>query len=222
MKRVFSLLASAAALLAVGVSMPDAAHASTYYLTQDGSSGGSLGGNLTIPGYGYVDVTTVGSDLQFDVELAPNWNVDAGGHHAVAFALATSGLTISGLNFPYSQTTAGAPFDNPGFSGPFNYAIDCIGLGNGQNACGTTRNNGDLATSLIFTVLNGGSLSLLKEGGVYITVDIYGTVNGTTGVVGAPDVNVVPLPAALPLFATGLGVMGLFGWRRKRKAEALA
>ena len=26
-----------------------------------------------------------------------------------------------------------------------------------------------------------------------------------------------PLPAALPLFATGLGAMGLFGWRRKRK-----
>jgi hypothetical protein len=27
----------------------------------------------------------------------------------------------------------------------------------------------------------------------------------------------VPLPAALPLFATGLGVLGLLGWRRKRK-----
>ena len=27
-----------------------------------------------------------------------------------------------------------------------------------------------------------------------------------------------PLPAALPLFATGLGVWGLLGWRRKRKA----
>ncbi len=27
-----------------------------------------------------------------------------------------------------------------------------------------------------------------------------------------------PLSASLPLFATGLGVMGLFGWRRKRKA----
>ena len=27
-----------------------------------------------------------------------------------------------------------------------------------------------------------------------------------------------PLPAALPLFATGLGAVGLFGWRRKRKA----
>ena len=31
-----------------------------------------------------------------------------------------------------------------------------------------------------------------------------------------------PLPAALPLFATGLGALGLFGWRRKRKAEAIA
>ena len=31
-----------------------------------------------------------------------------------------------------------------------------------------------------------------------------------------------PLPAALPLFATGLGVLGLLGWRGKKKATALA
>ena len=30
-----------------------------------------------------------------------------------------------------------------------------------------------------------------------------------------------PLPAALPLFATGLGVLGLLGWRRKRKAHGI-
>jgi hypothetical protein len=29
-----------------------------------------------------------------------------------------------------------------------------------------------------------------------------------------------PLPAALPLFASGLGALGLFGWRRKRKSAA--
>jgi hypothetical protein len=34
------------------------------------------------------------------------------------------------------------------------------------------------------------------------------------------DGVVTPLPAALPLFATGLGVLGLLGWRRKRKAQA--
>jgi hypothetical protein len=32
--------------------------------------------------------------------------------------------------------------------------------------------------------------------------------------------SAVPVPAALPLFATGLGALGLLGWRRKRKAAA--
>ena len=38
------------------------------------------------------------------------------------------------------------------------------------------------------------------------------------------DISVAqtPLPAALPLFASGLGALGLFSWRRKRKAAALA
>jgi hypothetical protein len=37
------------------------------------------------------------------------------------------------------------------------------------------------------------------------------------------EVTTTPLPAALPLFAIGLGAMGLLGWCRKRKnAAALA
>ena len=32
------------------------------------------------------------------------------------------------------------------------------------------------------------------------------------------DAVATPLPAALPLFATGLGALGLLGWRRKRKS----
>jgi hypothetical protein len=31
----------------------------------------------------------------------------------------------------------------------------------------------------------------------------------------------VPLPGALPLFATGLGVLGVLGWRRKKKAAVV-
>jgi hypothetical protein len=34
--------------------------------------------------------------------------------------------------------------------------------------------------------------------------------------------SATPLPAAFPLFATGLGLMGLLGWRRKRKGTAFA
>jgi hypothetical protein len=35
------------------------------------------------------------------------------------------------------------------------------------------------------------------------------------------NVTTTPLPATLPLFASGIGGLGLFGWRRKRKAQAV-
>ena len=35
-------------------------------------------------------------------------------------------------------------------------------------------------------------------------------------------VSSTPLPGALPLFVSGLGALGLLGWRRKKKAAALA
>jgi len=35
-----------------------------------------------------------------------------------------------------------------------------------------------------------------------------------------PPPSVIPLPAALPLYGTGLAIMGLIGWRRRRKALA--
>lgn len=36
------------------------------------------------------------------------------------------------------------------------------------------------------------------------------------------SVNPVPVPAALPLFGTGLALMGFIGWRRKRKMATAA
>ncbi len=33
-------------------------------------------------------------------------------------------------------------------------------------------------------------------------------------------ISTIPIPAALPLFGTGLAILGFVGWRRKRKAEA--
>jgi hypothetical protein len=40
--------------------------------------------------------------------------------------------------------------------------------------------------------------------------------------VGEAAVIATPLPATLPLSATGLGALGLLGWRRKRKGVAVA
>jgi hypothetical protein len=56
-----------------------------------------------------------------------------------------------------------------------------------------------------------------------------GCCSSSTGVaetgntqIGTAAVATTPLPAALPLFGAGLGLMGLLGWRRKRKAAAKA
>jgi hypothetical protein len=56
-----------------------------------------------------------------------------------------------------------------------------------------------------------------------INSDFSGFFVGTNDpVTFTPVTNTTPLPAALPLFASGLGALGLLGWRRKRKASALA
>ena len=80
------------------------------------------------------------------------------------------------------------------------------------------------------------SFNIYEDDGIYTPGPPYGC--GAVycligpGTVGAVDPFVAltsftltptPLPAALPLFATGLGALGLFGWRRKQKgATAIA
>jgi uncharacterized protein (TIGR03118 family) len=48
---------------------------------------------------------------------------------------------------------------------------------------------------------------------LYFADGINGELNGLIGALQTP------IPAALPLFATGLAGLGLLGWRRKRKAH---
>ena len=57
-------------------------------------------------------------------------------------------------------------------------------------------------------------------------LDTYTLMGNTAGVdgrmrltLGFESSTVVPIPATLPLFASGLGALGLLGWRRKRKAQ---
>ncbi len=49
-----------------------------------------------------------------------------------------------------------------------------------------------------------------------LTLDISQGIDNVVGSAATPGDT--PLPAALPLFATGLGAFGFLGWRRKKKA----
>ena len=59
--------------------------------------------------------------------------------------------------------------------------------------------------------------------GGYLVCGAFGCANSYSVIASSDIVGTVaatPLPAALPLFATGLAVTGLLGWRKKRKAAA--
>jgi hypothetical protein len=92
--------------------------------------------------------------------------------------------------------------------------------------------------SLIKTAVQGGGLYVfLAQGGVnmFTVTDINPSLgldpkNTTAFITGLTfvgsgnftgtqtPISATPLPAALPLFAAGLGMFGLFGWRRNRKS----
>jgi hypothetical protein len=71
-----------------------------------------------------------------------------------------------------------------------------------------------------------GSVSTFIPGGSALTPSVTVLYDGPSSdllsISGSLVTSPVPLPAALPLFATGLGGLGLLGWRRKRKAGAVA
>jgi hypothetical protein len=88
-------------------------------------------------------------------------------------------------------------------------------------------NAAGVITDVFFQADDGGTTYdfCLSDGQCYPHSFLYNWQSGQ--IAGGSDlsftlVTATPLPAALPLFATGLGALGLLGWRRKRKAAALA
>jgi hypothetical protein len=81
-----------------------------------------------------------------------------------------------------------------------------------------------------------GTIKLLESDGVTLsdvitfknlaTPSVVTTVGAGPLAVGGSEIvfqsdPITPLPGALPLFATGIVGLGLLGWRRKRKAQAV-
>jgi hypothetical protein len=143
----------------------------------------------------------------------------------------TAAYNLTNVSFSHNTSI-------PDFSGPpflvqtiYNGALTLSGGGNGIGGSYT-------GTFQLFNDTSGGTihadLTDLIGSGVLAGYTGFGTVDGTVafspilppnGFDGTFDVTVSatlsnPLPAALPLFASGLGALGLLGWHRKRKSVA--
>jgi hypothetical protein len=64
----------------------------------------------------------------------------------------------------------------------------------------------------------GSNTYFLSNDGPELSTGFYGSIDG----IKILPLEITPIPAALPLFTSGLGIFGLLGWRKKRKARAVA
>ncbi len=212
-------------------------HAVTVYVTYTGTVSSGVD-NLGL--FGPVNADLTGSaytaSYVFDVAFGQNnYNLQSatlnhiyGGSafsppHDVSPSMGAS-LTIAG----FSQFIGGSYFGSisgrndggvAGFAAQSNevasasadlyfYIFNSLGASSGLPAA--------IDSAFSYTVLPGDTaVGLFHTSGsnfIYLTPETL-TVSLT-----APGAT--PLPAALPLFASGLGGLGLLGWRRKRKAQA--
>jgi hypothetical protein len=116
-------------------------------------------------------------------------------------------------------------------------SVPIIGGGPSWSPLGSTYSGACFAAGCGYTGWVKSDFNILASGNYILALGVTNWIDtifdsglafaGIT-VAGNPIENVVdnvgatPLPTGIPLFATGLGLLGLLGWRRKRKNAALA
>jgi len=157
-----------------------------------------------------------------------NLGAQTGAYQITAMEIAaTSGATVGnieqfnilGAGFYTYPASLSLTLPTLSFSGDFtitslqeNLTTDVVSIG----FTSVDTSLGLVATGdLFFTA--GGDISTLNAQQPYFNYPF-----GEAPVTGSLTINTTPLPAALPLFASGLAGLGLLGWRRKRKAQAVA
>ena len=180
-------------------------------LTQAAATGGLLSLDLINPQYATLFAAfslnrlfaPIGSNITDGVFSIPGTGgtTPAG---VMGFGAVFSDVDLAGTSIAFA-TTAGiiGPLAVPTFSGDQTFSFLGILLAPGEGLITNVR-----------IVTGTTALGPSESPGVDLVVMddfLYAEPQATT-----------PLPTALPLFATGLGALGLIGWWRKRKAQAAA
>ena len=237
--------ASAIALALGLAALPTLSHATTvtYVQSSQGCTGGcGIDTNNTVQVSDTVSPTnsTPLAAGVFDVlvTLDTGWHFmtdPTGNGHEATLGFATS---LNGLSFNIITPASGFSANVQNLAlGSFKiapYTWDQAGkFADGLSASG----NGPSSFSVLdFRITTGTTDSLntflqtllaSTDGTLSIFASDVSSSNGKTGGIGftlsqGGHQDTTPLPAALPLFASGTGLFGLLAWRRKRKAAALS
>jgi hypothetical protein len=133
------------------------------------------------------------------------------GYTTAASPILTSPMTL--VSIQSASATSGATFSSPL---PGELLVGGPGSTNDTYSIVASINSASLITGIFLNAIDNPANGLPTGGpgrmyaGNFVVTEF------------ALDAQATPLPAALPLFATGLGALGLLGWRRKRKQAAAA
>jgi hypothetical protein len=210
-----SILAACAALVGGTV----AANASSYLVTIQ-----QVGSAVVASGSGSINLTGLNQPPALTGFFSAGISASAG---AIGLSAGFGDLftgTISGpTNFGAGGFIGTGIFSGPivGFSAtdaaPFNRDLR-VPLGYvSDSALGTSTDTFAAATLASLGLIPGTYVWTWGLAPGAPTLDGPAVLNTFTVQIGPP----VPLPATLPLFATGLAGLGLLGWRRKKKAAHL-
>jgi hypothetical protein len=159
------------------------------------------------PYFGDVDTTNAASGVVYWQTSTPNqlvvtWD-QVGYYDSHADLLNSFQLVLrsSAYAIPLGEGAIGFFFGTMGWEVTDTSTVSAVGFGDGAG-------NGEVLQSSLQPGLN----NILQNHHIWFDANL------------APvsEVGETPLPGALPLFATGLGALGLLGWRKKRKAKAKA
>jgi hypothetical protein len=201
-----SKMSFAPAVLAAALAVSTPSLANTIYDVNVTAGTATIMGTITTDGH--TGILTIGdlacATCSYDLTAAISGVVGN-----FEFTPANSAVTLTGSALTATATTPSTLTFDFTSGGQLEYR--------NPTTVGPPGTNGICFTAGVSSNLCPSGAILVKLG----TNEVTTSETANSFLIGTAAPVATPIPAALPLFATGIGGLGLLGWRRKRKVQAV-